>query len=249
MAKYRAVLQYAGGRYSGWQVQKDRDTVQGALNQALRRITGLEKVSWVGAGRTDAGVHAMGQCAHFRLPEAAQAEGLQRALNGVLPWDIRVQKLSRVQDAFHARRDALKKLYEYRIHHGPVLPPFRHGWVYHSYYRLDPERFRQGADLLRGTWDFSGFAASSSSVKTHVRTVFESRLRRQGSLLRYQIEADGFLQHMVRNIVGTLLEIARGRRAPEDVLRILASRDRRNAGPTAQPQGLYLIKVFYPASS
>ncbi|HSR50904.1 MAG TPA: tRNA pseudouridine(38-40) synthase TruA [Acidobacteriota bacterium] len=246
MPKYRAVLQYAGGNYSGWQVQKDRPTVQGTLNQALARVTRQKDVSWVGAGRTDAGVHARGQCAHFRLREAADPKRLIKALNGVLPWDIRVHSLRRASPRFHARRDALKKRYEYRIHHGPVLPPFRHGWVYHSYYRLDVERFRQAAKLVKGTWDFSGFAASSSSVKTHTRSVFLSRLRREGSLLRYQIEADGFLQHMVRNIVGTLLEIGRGRRPVEDVLRILASRNRRNAGPTAQPQGLYLVKVHYP---
>lgn len=246
MPKYRAVLQYAGGNYSGWQVQKDRPTVQGTLNAALVRVSRQEEVSWVGAGRTDAGVHALGQCAHFRLEQAGDPKRLQRALNGVLPWDIRVMSLKRVSDGFHARRDALKKRYEYRIHQGPVLPPFRNGWVYHSYYRLDVERFRQAARLVRGTWDFSGFAAASSSVKTHTRSVLLSRLRREGSLLRYQIEADGFLQHMVRNIAGTLLEIARGRRAVEDVLRILASRDRRNAGPTAQPQGLYLVKVHYP---
>ena len=244
MQKYRAIVQYRGTRYSGWQVQKDRDTIQGCLKAATEKVTG-EAITWVGAGRTDAGVHSLGQCAHFRLEQARQAGQLQRSLNGVLPPDIRVRRLQQADQLFHAQKQALKKRYAYRIFNGPVLSPFLPGLVYHAFRPLDVAAMQQAARLLTGTWNLRGFAAASTSVRTFTRTIHLSQLRRRRNQLRYIVEANGFLHHMVRNIVGTLLEVGTGLRPPEDMLRILASRDRRNAGRTASPQGLYLVRVWY----
>lgn len=244
MPKYKAVIQYVGGGYAGWQIQPGRPTVQETLREALHRVS-REDASWIAAGRTDSGVHALGQTAHFILSRPFPVERLIRSINGVLPADIRLQKLIRVRDSFHAQKEARRKRYEYRIYNGPFLPPFLNGYVEHVPRNLDVEAMQLGARLLRGTWDFSAFAASSGTVLTRVRTLSLSNLSRKGPHLTYAVEADGFLQHMVRNIVGTLLQIGDGRRDPVDVLRLLASRNRRNAGPTAAARGLYLVKVYY----
>lgn len=244
MTKYKVVLQYIGTRYAGWQIQKHHPSIQGTLKQALKTLSG-EETSVVGAGRTDAGVHALGQVAHFRLTQDLPANYLLRALNGLLPWDIRVLRVRHAPDGFHAQKEALRKRYEYRIHNGRILPPFLHGYVYHVVPPLDWQAMQQACQWLCGSHDFSGFAASTTAVKNRNRTLFLSDLRKKGRLIVYRIEADGFLHHMVRNIVGTLMEIGKGRREPRDVLRILDSRDRRQAGPTAPAHGLYLVKVWY----
>jgi tRNA pseudouridine38-40 synthase len=244
MTKYKLTIQYDGTRYHGWQIQAGRVTIQGAIKEALARLVG-QQVPIVGAGRTDAGVHALGQVAHIRLDEPMDPGRLERALNGILPWDIRILKATKASAAFHAQKHARKKRYVYSIFQGPILPPFLHGRVCHVRYHLAPERMRAAAGLLVGRRDFSGFAAASTSVQDHRRTILRSDVIGRGPLLRYVVEADGFLHHMVRNIVGTLLEIGAGKRAPEDLLRILESGDRRQAGPTAPPQGLCLVKIWY----
>ena len=245
MVKYKAKVEYLGTRYHGWQLQKGLETIQGALSDATYQIT-RERTTWVGAGRTDSGVHALAQSSHFVLREKPHApDRLLRALNGTLPWEIRVRSLKRVPLDFHAQRQARLKRYEYRIFCGRFLSPFLQGRVFHCREELDAGKMDEAAALLRGTWDFSGFAAAASQVRTHVRTLSESAMKRRGRNLRYIAEGNGFLQHMVRNIVGTLLQVGTGRRPSEDILRILASRNRINAGPTAQPQGLYLVKVRY----
>jgi len=244
MTKYKLTIQYNGARYSGWQIQAGRTTVQGTIRQALERLTG-QAISVVGAGRTDSGVHALGQVAHIRLDEAMDPARLQRALNGLLPWDIRILAARRVSAAFHAQKHALRKLYAYRIFNGPILSPFLRGRVCQVRQPLAVEKMKQAARLLVGRRDFSGFAAASSSVRDHHRTILRSEVIARGALLRYEVEADGFLHHMVRNIAGTLLEVGSGRREPEDMLRILESRDRRRAGRTAPAEGLYLVRIWY----
>ncbi len=244
MIKYKAVIQYIGTRYAGWQIQKNQITVQGLLRESLARVSG-ETVSVVGSGRTDSGVHALAQVAHFRLSEPVPPDRLQRALNGVLPWDIRVLGLSRAPATFHAQRSAVRKRYEYRIFNGRVLPPFLHDRVLHVVTPLDVDAMRQGAACLPGRHDFKAFTAAASKVRDFERTLSRLELHQRGPHLRIVCEADGFLHHMVRNITGTLLEVGRGRRPPEDVARVLATQDRRQAGPTAPPQGLYLVKVWY----
>ncbi len=244
MQKYRMLLQYLGTRYAGWQVQKNRLTIQQLIQEAISQVT-RETVSVVASGRTDAGVHALGQVAHFRLQDARPVERLAKALNGVLPPDVRVLRLRIAPPQFHAQKDARRKRYCYRIYNGPVLSPFLHGRIFHARLLLDAERMRQAGKILRGRHDFSGFASSRSRVADKRRTVFRSDLLQRGHYLDYRIEGDGFLHHMVRNIVGTLLEIGRDRRPVQDMQRILEAGDRRLAGPTAAPWGLYLVRVWY----
>ncbi|MBI4446862.1 MAG: tRNA pseudouridine(38-40) synthase TruA [Acidobacteria bacterium] len=244
MAKYKVSLQYAGTRYAGWQIQKNLTTIQGLLKQAVETVSG-ERTNVVGAGRTDAGVHALEQVAHFRLEKRILPKHLARALNGVLPWDIRVLKLSEVAEQFHAQRDALRKRYEYRIYNGPVLSPFRYGFVYHCLRKLDVAAMQHACRFFEGVHDFSAFTASSSKVENKKRKIFLSRIKKKGHAVSYLVEAQGFLHHMVRNMVGTLLEVGRGRLSADDIHAIFRSHDRRLAGPTAPPQGLYLVKIWY----
>ena len=246
MIKYRLVVQYLSDGYSGWQVQKDRPTIAGTIEAALARITG-ETAAVVGAGRTDAGVHALAQVAHFRLRNPRPADRLQKSLNGVLPAQIRVLRLNVASDAFHAQKDARRKRYVYRVYNGPVLSPFLEGRVRQVHAPLSFEAMQQAAELIVGTHDFSGFTAASSQVRNRVRTVCVSRWQKKGRHFSYRIEGDGFLHHMVRNLVGTMLQIGRGQRPARDMITILESRDRRLAGPTAPAHGLFLAQVWYRA--
>ena len=238
------MVQYRSDGYSGWQVQKNRPTIGGTVEAALARITG-ETVAVVGAGRTDAGVHALGQVAHFRLRRSRAADRLLKSLNGVLPAQIRVLRLSVAPAAFHAQKDAKRKRYVYRVYNGPILSPFLEGRAYQVYRPLSVEVMQQASGLIVGTHDFSGFTASASQVKSRIRTVYVSRWQRKGRHFSYRIEGDGFLHHMVRNLVGTMLQIGHGRRPARDMTMILESRDRRLAGPTAPPHGLFLAQVWY----
>ena len=244
MTKYKVVLQYLATGYAGWQVQRDRPTIGGTIESVLSRLTG-ESPAVVGSGRTDAGVHALGQVAHFRLERPWCSKRLLRSLNGLLPTNIRVLRLESTSPSFHAQRDALKKRYVYRIYNGPILSPFLHGRVYQVFPALDFERMQEAAESICGSHDFSGFAASTTRVKNRTRDLLISRWQRKGRALEYQIEAKGFLHHMVRNIVGTLVQVGLGKRPPEAMLEILKARDRRRAGPTAPAKGLYLARVWY----
>jgi tRNA pseudouridine38-40 synthase len=242
--KFKVILQYLGSRYHGWQIQKGQVTVQGIIRDTLATLAG-RSVAVVGASRTDAGVHALGQVAHFHFRPKETIPNLQRTLNALLPWDIRIVHLQQVSEDFHAQKSARKKRYEYRIFNGEVFPPFLHNQSTHLPGELDIKLMREGAELVLGDHDFSGFAAASTTVENRVRKVVASEILKQGRHINYRIEADGFLHHMVRNIVGTLLEIGQGKRPPEEVLHILESRDRQLAGPTARPEGLYLARIWY----
>ena len=244
MNKYKILIQYVGTKYNGWQIQKDQATVQGVIRDAIYQLTG-ETVSLVGAGRTDSGVHALGQIAHFKLERKLLLDRLRRSLNGVLPWDIRIMRVNLATEPFHAQRDALQKRYEYRIFNAEVLPPFLRGYVYHLPRILDFEVMQAAASKLIGSHDFKGFAAKASRIKDSTREIFLSRVLKKGRHITYQVEGNGFLHHMVRNFVGTLVEVGRNQRSARDIVRILQSRDRQLAGPTAPPQGLYLMKVWY----
>ncbi len=244
MTKYKVVVQYLSAGYSGWQVQKDLPTIGGTIEAVLSRLTG-ESPAVVGSGRTDAGVHALGQVAHFRLEKPCCSKRLLRSLNGLLPMNIRVLRLVTVPPSFHAQKDVLKKRYVYRIYNGPILSPFLHGRVYQVFPVLDFDRMQEAAESICGSHDFSGFAASTTRVKNRSRNVVLSGWRRKGRSLEYRIEGKGFLHHMVRNIVGTLVQVGLGKRPPESMLEILKAGDRRRAGPTAPAEGLYLAKVWY----
>lgn len=245
MRRIRLTLQYDGAAYAGWQVQPARATVQGTLEAALARICG-GPVRVTGAGRTDAGVHALGQVAHFDtgLPHA---DGVWvRALNSHLPRDIAVREAREVAEAFHARHGAAGKHYRYRVLNRPVRCPFRRGYTWFVPVRLDVEAMERAARCLVGSHDFSSFRASGCGAKSPVRRLDRIRVARDGDEVVFDLEGTGFLKQMARNIVGTLVEVGRGRREPDWTARVLAAGDRRAAGETAAAWGLVLVRVAYP---
>lgn len=248
---FKLILAYDGWEFSGWQVQPDAETVQGTLASAIRRLTG-EKVLPQGAGRTDAGVHALAQVASFATRAGIPAENLVKALNDILPASIRVLEASQVPADFHARRSARGKTYRYRIFRGPICPPFLARYVWHYPYLLDEVAMRQAAEMVLGEHDFTSFAAvdpekarDDEEEASNMRHVFGSAWERQGDELLYAVRASGFLHHMVRNLVGTFVLVGKGTLKPEDVRKILKARDRSAAGPTAPANGLYMVAVEY----
>ena len=244
MRTIKVLLEYDGTNYAGWQVQPAQDTIQGRLEDALRTITG-EEIRVEGSGRTDAGVHASGQVAHFKTSSEMTADEFRRALNGLLPQDIAIREVSEEGEGFHARYSVKRKLYRYVVLQGETRSAFgcRYGWAVD--YALDVAAMRQAAQHLVGRCDFSAFMTTLSTAKSHVRTVFRLEIYERGQDLIFLSEADGFLRHMVRTIIGTLVDVGRGYRRPNDVKAILESRDRSQAGPTAPPQGLFLLEVTY----
>ncbi|HYR96581.1 MAG TPA: tRNA pseudouridine(38-40) synthase TruA [Candidatus Binatus sp.] len=242
----RFTVEYDGTAYLGWQVQPSGATVQEVLERAL--TTALrEPVRVRGAGRTDAGVHACGQVAAVRVTRVPDdLERLRRSLNALTPDDVAVRDVAVVDDAFDPRRDARSRIYEYRLLNAPAPSPFwrRHAW--HIPARLDLQAIDEAAQALAGEHDFAAFrGADAEPVHSTTRRVLESRLDRTPPLLVYRIEATAFLKHMVRNIVGTLVEVGRGERPASGMRDLLAGRDRTRAGATAPPHGLTLIAVRY----
>ena len=242
MKDYRIVVGYDGTDYKGWQRQPEARTVQGVLEEAVGRITG-KRVVVHGAGRTDAGVHALGQVASFRGAFKLDDGTLLRALNAVLPEDVRVFSLEEAPPGVHARKSARSKLYRYRIAVAAQPSPLDRRYVLHWPYPLRVGKMRQAARLFARTADFTAF--SSNRDRSPVRTVTRSELRRRGGELVYAIEAAGFLRYMVRTIVGTLLEVGRGRLEPEAIEDIFRGRDRSRAGATAAAKGLTLVRIDY----
>jgi len=244
MRRYKLILEYEGTAYHGWQVQPGLPTIQGLLQDALARIVGAP-VSVTGAGRTDAGVHALAQVASFRADTRLDLPTLRRALNASLPRDIVVRQAAEVPPEFDARRSARSKIYRYSIlcrdHPSAFLGR-------HSLYVPHPLEFAamaRAAELVVGTHDFSAFRAGTCTAATPVRTVLRAAWRQDGDLWHFEITANAFLQHMVRILVGTLLEVGRGKHRFSHVREVLASRDRRQAGKTAPPHGLCLVEVHY----
>lgn len=239
------IVQYDGRPFCGWQRQRNGVSVQQCLEEALGRIVKHEcKVT--GAGRTDAGVHALGQAANARLRTEMTPEQLRRALNVTLPEAVRVSRVRAVADDFHARYSAVEKTYRYLVQSASVRSPFLPFYIAWTPYEPDLERMRRAAEHIPGTRDFAAFMASGSSVTSSVRTVKELTVRRGGGLTSFTITADGFLRHMVRNVVGTLLAVGYGKMFPDDVDRIIARGERARAGATAPAEGLTLLRVVYP---
>jgi tRNA pseudouridine38-40 synthase len=245
---YRVTLAYDGTDFLGWQRQRAGQgrTVQAVLEQALAQLAGGGRVAVAGAGRTDAGVHALGQVASFDLPRDLTAAELQRALNGLLPVDVRVLEGGRAPDGFHARRSAVSKLYRYVLDCGGVPLPQRRraaAWVPR---RLDEPAVRAAAALFPGRRDFASLASSGGSAKTTVRTVTRSEVVFDEHGLVFEVEADGFLRKMVRSMVGGLIAVGRGTLAPGELAVALEARDRRAWPPPTPPSGLTLVRVDYP---
>lgn len=244
--RLKLLVAYDGTDLRGFQIQGELPTVQLELQRALSRVAG-HPVTVVGAGRTDAGVHAAGQVVHCDLEGSIPTERVPRAANSLLPGDIVVYGCEQVAPEFHARFHAAAKVYRYSILRSPYPWPFIRRYVLHHPEPLDVKAMRDGIPYLRGRRDFASFHSSGREVKSAVRTLHRLELQEQemawGTLLHLSFEADGFLYNMVRNLVGTLLEVGRGRRQPPWVAQVLEARDRRAAGPTAPPQGLTLLEV------
>ena len=249
MRNLKITLAYDGSEFSGWQVQPDRATIQGTLASCLERITG-ERVLPQGSGRTDAGVHALAQVASCELVSPSPPPNLLIALNDVLPPAIRVTAIEEAPPDFHARHSAKAKTYLYRIFRGDICPPFLARYVYHHPYPLDEQAMTEAAECVVGEHDFTSFTAvdpeRGKEETSNVRTIFSSAFRREGDQLLYEVRGNGFLHHMVRNLIGTFLLVGKRNLSREDVPGILDARNRSaNAGATAPASGLYLVSVEY----
>jgi len=245
MTHFRITLAYDGTDYVGWQRQANGISIQGLIEDALRTLDGRD-VPVAGAGRTDAGVHALGQVAAFTLARDLDADALVRALNAHLPPAIRVFSAEEAPPGFHPRFGARQKTYRYQLWNADAMSPFERAYAWHVPGPLDVEAMREAAQRLVGRHDFAAFQATGGSVSTTEREIFESAIcHLPSAMLVYEVTGSGFLRHMVRIIVGSLVEVGRGRRPVEWMSEILASRDRTAAGPTAPPQGLFLLRVEY----
>ena len=248
MTTFKATLAYDGTGLIGWQRQAAGTSVQGLLEAALEQLEG-RPVTAHGAGRTDAGVHALGQVASFSLEREIEPRVLRQALNAYLPDTIRVLGVEAMPPRFHARFDARTKMYRYRLWHAAVMPPFERAYALHVIGELDVDAMSAAARLLEGRHDFGAFQASGGTAKDTEREVIRCRLTRHDRLLLLEVTGTGFLRHMVRAMVGSLLEIGRGRRDAAWLRGLLASRDRTQAGPTVPPHGLFLVGVSYEGAS
>jgi tRNA pseudouridine38-40 synthase len=244
----KLTLEYDGTKYHGWQVQHNAPTVQGVVEAALHRLFD-QPVRVRVAGRTDTGVHALGQVISFPLLKALDLLRFQRSLNAILPADIVVTHVEEVPDTFNPRRDATSRIYQYRIWRRLWRSPLWASSSWHVSYPLDIRALGQAAAMLIGEHDFSSFQGSDSVEHNSRRTIFRSTVRDEDDFLLYDVEARSFLRHMVRNIVGTLVDVGRGALSVEDFARIFAARDRTHAGLNAPPQGLFLVEVKYGSKS
>jgi tRNA pseudouridine38-40 synthase len=252
----KLTLAYDGSEFSGWQVQPDRPTIQGLLSEAIEKVT-KDQVLPQGSGRTDAGVHALAQVATFSTDSTIPTENLVRALNSLLPDSIRVTNAEEVAQDFHARHSAKAKTYEYRIYRGSIVPPFVARYVYHHPFPIDEKAMVSTADVVVGEHDFTSFAAvdpdktrqaaeqGGEDAPSMVRAIFESTWERRGDEFVYRVRGNGFLHHMVRNLVGTFLLVGKGTLSRVEFKRIIEARDRSAAGATAPASGLFLVSVEY----
>ena len=256
----KITLAYDGSEFHGWQIQPGVTTVQGTLADCIKRLTGEDGLPQ-GSGRTDAGVHALAQVASVRLESSIPGRNLIVALNDMLPPSVRVTSVEEVDDSFHARHSATAKTYRYRIYRDAICPPFLARYVYHDPYPLNEEALMRSSEHVVGTNDFTSFAASDPDRNariaegqkgaedtqgiSNVRTIHSSQWVRTEEELTYTVRGNGFLHHMVRNLVGTFLQVGKGALKAEDVPKILEACDRSAAGPTAPACGLYLVSVEY----
>ena len=241
----KLLIEYDGTNYQGWQVQPKGPTIQGILEEKIGLLTG-QPVQLFGSGRTDSGVHALGQVAHFKTQSQMDIHTIRRALNSLLPHDIVIQKAEEVDEGFHARKHSKSKIYEYRILNRNLRSAFHRGYVWHIPQKLNLTEMKKATQSLIGEHDFSAFRTVGSPTRTTVRRVIRAEWKRgRDGLIRFEIEANGFLKQMVRSIIGTLVEIGKGRMEAAEIREILNSRDRKEAGPTAPAQGLFLKEVKY----
>ncbi len=242
---FKMVVEYDGSAYRGWQRQKNGLSIQQALEEAIKKITG-QKVSVIGSGLTDAGVQALNQVASFRCATKLPANSIYLGVNSVLPEDIVVKEMEEVPFEFHAQRDVKSKIYVYKICNQKLRPALGRNYSWFVRFDLDLAKMRQAAKYLIGTYDFSCFCATGTDVQDRVRTIKNIGIKNaQEGNIEIIVEAKGFLKYMVRNIIGTLVEVGRGKREPEEMKKIIDSRDRKIAGATAPAHGLFLMEVIY----
>ncbi|MEO6201998.1 MAG: tRNA pseudouridine(38-40) synthase TruA [Nitrospirales bacterium] len=244
MTTIKLTIEYDGTAYAGWQRQPNQPTIQAAVETALTRIT-QQQISIIAAGRTDAGVHARGQVASFQSDKSIPVDKWRLALNSALPHDISVVSSEQVSETFHARYSAKEKLYEYRISRHPARPAIDRNRVWHLPYDLDTQAIRHAMSGFIGRHDFTSFQGPRASTSDPMCVVSQVSLTADLMTLTIQIQANRFLKQMVRTIIGTLTEVGRHKRSPDSVTDILQAKDRRAAGETAPPQGLYLLHVWY----
>jgi tRNA pseudouridine38-40 synthase len=249
MRYLKITIAYEGTDFHGWQMQSAKPTVQGEIVSVLRRLT-QENIALHAAGRTDAGVHALGQVGSFRTQSGLSTEEFQRALNAILPPSIRIVGVQETGPDFSARWSAKSKIYRYRLYRGKVVPPMLWRYVLHYPFPLDEDRMRNAAARFVGSHDFAAFAASTGSEeddreRSTVREIYATELVRSADNeeLVFTVRGRSFLRYMVRKMVGTLLDVGRGRLTPDDIDRLFEIRDRSKSGPTAPPQGLWMISV------
>jgi tRNA pseudouridine38-40 synthase len=245
--RYKITIAYDGTDYSGWQIQQNAKSIQGEITKAMETIT-QEKIKLVGSGRTDAGVHALAQVAHFDSEKDLDPLRFLGALNSLLPKTIRVKSLEKVPSNFHAILSARGKEYHYHIGIGPIHDPFNYHYRTFLFKELDWEKIRKAKEFFIGTHDFTAFSNApqeGSVARDPVRTIYRIDIIEEPGGIRLEFEGNGFLYKMVRNIVGTLMMVGMGRLQIEDIPRLLASRDRRQVGMPASPKGLFMVKVTY----
>lgn len=240
----KLTIEYDGTRYCGWQTQPRQTSIQSVLEAAIKTIV-KEPVKLTAAGRTDAGVHALGQVANFKTNCAIPIPNLIPALNSILPPDIAVKQATAVSSSFHARRDAKYRTYQYRIYNHKIPNVFQHNYTYFYPFTLNLTRMRTAAKQFIGIHDFSAFNASPKLVEHSVREIYKLHLRREKELVIITIQANAFVHNMVRIIVGTLLDVGRGKIEPNKVNRIILNKQRKYAGMTVPPHGLFLVEVKY----
>jgi tRNA pseudouridine38-40 synthase len=245
MRNIRLLIEYNGTNYQGWQVQPKGPTIQGMVEEKLALITG-EAVHLIGSGRTDSGVHAFGQVANFKTKSQLNIHSIQKALNSLLPPDIMIQRAEEVEEGFDARKQSKSKVYEYRILNRELRSAFDHEYAWHIPQKLDLEEMRKATRILIGEHDFLSFRSVGSPTRTAIRRVIRAEWKKgQDGFIRFEVEANGFLKQMVRAMVGTLVEVGKGKIDSEEFRKILDSRNRKEAGPTAPAHGLFLKEVKY----
>lgn len=244
MSRFKMTIQYDGTLYHGWQVQNNAVSIQSTVQDAMQALC-TKRLDITGCSRTDSGVHANEYCFHFDYDGTITDTAFPHALNTKLPNDISALHCEKVADDFHARYSVVKKRYVYKFYTGNVRSPFLRSYAYHTKHFLDAELMNKAAQKFCGKHDFAAFCASGSSVEDTQRTVYSAYVERDGDIVSFYVEADGFLYNMVRIMAGTLLFVSQGKIAVDDIADIIALKNRNNAGPTVPPHGLYLDKVFY----
>jgi tRNA pseudouridine38-40 synthase len=240
----KLIVEYDGTHYHGWQVQASGETIQAVLERAVSTLVG-RPTRVIGSGRTDAGVHALGQVANFISDKELRPYRVQRALNALTPEDVTIKTVEIVPDSFHARRDGRSRIYEYRILNRPSPSPFFVKFAWHVHDPLNLAAMREAITCLEGEHDFSSFRAAGCDAAHPVRTIYCASLNPRGELIVFTVEATAFLRHMMRNLIGTLVEVGRQQRTPQSFVELLTARDRTRAGIKAPAQGLFLIEVKY----